>query len=143
MSQYFSLGDVTLWNPSNGVSALFLRQTAGFEEVLGLPSGIGPMEEDEAEVAPDSLAVFVGALLAWRDGSNHAVLEALSDGFIATMLVLAERAGAEVRWPGQPGPAQAGLHDVQVAPATTAGAGAGWAVRVREQARQLDLAMAR
>ncbi|MFE3646120.1 DUF6086 family protein [Streptomyces sp. NPDC059169] len=142
MSQYFSLGDVTLWNPSNGVSALFLGQTAVFAEVLGLPSGIGPMEEDEAEVAPDSLASFVGALLAWRDGSNHAVLEGLSDGFIATMLVLAERAGAEVRWPGKPGSAQVGLHDVQVAPAK-AGSGVGWAVRVREQARQLDLAMAR
>ncbi|MFE0683834.1 DUF6086 family protein [Streptomyces sp. NPDC058961] len=142
MSQYFSLGDVTLWNPSNGVSTVFLGQTAVFAEVLGLSSGIGPMEEDEAEVAPDSLAAFVRALLAWRAGSNHAVLEALSDGFIATMVVLAERAGVEVCWPGQPDPAQAGLHDVQVAPAR-AGSGVDWAVRVREQARQLDLAMVR
>ncbi|MFJ8495984.1 DUF6086 family protein [Streptomyces sp. NPDC094038] len=144
MSQYFLLGDVTLWNPSNGVSALFLRQTAGFEEVLDLPSGIGPMEEDEARVAADALAAFVGALLAWRNSSNHAVLAALSDGFIATMLVLVERAGAEVPWPAPHGSARASLHDVQVkVPPATADSGAGWTVRVREQARQLDLAMAR
>jgi hypothetical protein len=25
MSQYFKIGDLTLWNPSNGVAALFMR----------------------------------------------------------------------------------------------------------------------
>lgn len=66
MSQFFLLGDVTLWNTSNGVSALFLRQTAGFEEMLGLPSGIGPMEEDEARIVPDVLEGFITALLVRR-----------------------------------------------------------------------------
>lgn len=144
VSQYFLPGDVTLWNPSNGASALFLRQTAGFEEVLDLPSGIGPMEEDEARVTADALATFLGALSAWRNSSNHAVLAALSDGFTATMLVLVERAGAEVHWPARCGSARVGLHDVhvKVRPAT-ADAGADWTARVREQARRLDLAMAR
>jgi len=143
VSQYFLLGDLTLWNPSNGVSALFLRQTAGFEEMLGLPSGMGPMEEDEARIVPDVLEGFIAALLAWRDRSNHAVLGALSDGFVATMLVLADRSGVAVRWPGPHGAACADLHDVQVGmPPGTAGVDAGWTVRVREQARQLDRAMA-
>jgi hypothetical protein len=43
MSQYFDMGEETLWNPSNGASRLFQRQVAVFESELGLPSGIGPM----------------------------------------------------------------------------------------------------
>ncbi|WP_245985008.1 DUF6086 family protein, partial [Streptomyces tateyamensis] len=34
MSQYYNMGDETLWNPSNGASRLFLRQVAVFEEEL-------------------------------------------------------------------------------------------------------------
>jgi len=34
MSQYFDLGDETLWNPSNGASRLFRSQVAVFEAEL-------------------------------------------------------------------------------------------------------------
>ncbi|MFI2430763.1 DUF6086 family protein [Streptomyces sp. NPDC018693] len=42
MSMYFELGDETLWNPSNGVGRLFLRQVEVFEAELKLPSGNQP-----------------------------------------------------------------------------------------------------
>jgi Family of unknown function (DUF6086) len=74
---------------------LFLRQVALFEEELALRSGIGAMEQDEAQIDPAVLEGFVEALLARRARTNHAIMQALSDGFVATMLVLAERAGTE------------------------------------------------
>ena len=66
MSQYYEVGGLTLWNPSSGASRLFLRQVALFEEEVGLPSGIGPMEADETEVSPALFGAFVSALMAWR-----------------------------------------------------------------------------
>jgi hypothetical protein len=42
VSQSYGLGEVTLWNPCNGRSRLFLRQAALFEEELALPSGDRP-----------------------------------------------------------------------------------------------------
>jgi hypothetical protein len=45
-------------------SRLFLRQVALFEEEVGVPSGIGPMEADEAEVSLASFGAFVSALLS-------------------------------------------------------------------------------
>jgi hypothetical protein len=97
VSQYFELGDVTLWNPSSRTSRLFLGQVALFEQELGLTSGIGAMESDESQVVPGVLERFVEALLMYRARTNHAVAQALSDGFVATVLVLAERAGIQVR----------------------------------------------
>ncbi|MFF4371307.1 DUF6086 family protein [Streptomyces sp. NPDC001594] len=100
MSQYFDIGDETLWNPSNGASRMFQRQVAVFEAELELPSGIGPMENDECQISPDAFAVFVDALLARHRGSGHAIWLALSEGFIATVLVLAKRAAITVDWTG-------------------------------------------
>ncbi|MEV7547186.1 DUF6086 family protein [Streptomyces sp. NPDC089915] len=96
MSQYFDIGDETLWNPSNGASRMFQRQVTVFEAELGLPSGIGPMENDECQITPDVFEVFVNALLARHRESGHAIWLALSEGFIATVLVLTERAAITV-----------------------------------------------
>ncbi|EYT83815.1 hypothetical protein CF54_05070 [Streptomyces sp. Tu 6176] len=93
MSQYFDMGGETLWNPSNEASGLFRRQVAVFEAELELPSGIGPMENDECEIDPAAFEVFVDALLALHRETDHAVVLALREGFTATVLVLAERAG--------------------------------------------------
>ncbi|MGH4035201.1 DUF6086 family protein [Actinomycetota bacterium Odt1-20B] len=96
VSQYFGVGDDTLWNPSNTVARLFLRQVAVFEAELGLPSGIGPIENDECDIDPDVLGEFARTLLAHYRRTQHPVLAALCEGFLATLLVLAERAGIDV-----------------------------------------------
>lgn len=142
MSQFYESGDVTLWSPSNGASKLFLRQVALFEEELGLSSGIGPMESGEAQVGSEVFEVFFGALLAWRGRSGHAVTAALSDGFIATLLVLAERAGVVAQWPGRVVGVE-GLRDVQATVPAAAADPGGWEHRVRNQARLLAGFMAR
>ncbi|MFJ8623168.1 DUF6086 family protein [Kitasatospora sp. NPDC093550] len=94
MSQYYEMAGRTLWNPSNGASRLFLRQVADFEAELGQTSGIGPMVDDESEIDPAVFGAFVRALAAWHGRTcHHGVLRALSEGFVATTLALAERAG--------------------------------------------------
>lgn len=135
MSQYYELGGVTLWNPSNGASRVFLRQVAVFEEEVGLFSGIGPMQADESEVGLVPFEAFVSALLAWRARTGHAVIQALSDGFIATCLVLAERAGAMPSWPELAVGAADGSYDLQVQALVTPVES--WQTRVREQAAAL------
>lgn len=137
MSKYYELGEVTLWNPSNGASRLFLRAVTLFEEEVGLPSGIGPMREDEAQISPGVFEEFVHALLAWRGRTNHAVVSALSDGFVATVLVLADRAGI-VAWPDRASDGTAERRDVQAGPGAVAvGDPDGWEDELRNQAREL------
>ncbi|MFE0458421.1 DUF6086 family protein [Kitasatospora sp. NPDC058965] len=132
MSQYYDMGDETLWNPSNGASRLFLRQVGIFEEELGLPSGIGPMESDECQVDPGVLEVFATALLARHRGTHHAVVRALTEGFVITMLALAERAGVAVRWEPPP----------SIDPATGED-GQDWSEELRRKTRELGRSMAR
>ncbi|MFD9549791.1 DUF6086 family protein [Nocardia salmonicida] len=147
MSQYYELNGTTLWNPSNGASRLFLNQVGFFEEELGVSSGIGPMESDACEVTPAVLEVFLATVLAWRGRSGHAVVQALSDGFLATLLVIAERAGVTM-------PPRAALADrgtgrirdaaqVRSSPLSVDGGESEWSATVRERARQLDSFMAR
>jgi hypothetical protein len=114
VSQYFGLGERTLWNPSNGAARLFLGQVFVFEAELGLPSGIGPMREDECQIDPGTLKLFVEALLERHRRTSHAVMIALSEGFLATMLVLAERADIKLTWPADDREADDTSTDLQV-----------------------------
>ncbi|MEU6841622.1 DUF6086 family protein [Streptomyces sp. NPDC046716] len=146
MSQYFDFGDETLWNPSNGASRLFQRQVALFEAELGLPSGIGTMENDECQINPHTFATFVDALVAKHRRTSHAVYLALSEGFTATVLVLAERAAIEVDWPRHEGTPEAPFQDVQVSAVTGMSAPAeatAWAAGLRARAQELGRGMAR
>lgn len=145
MSQYYELDGTTLWNPSNGASRLFLNQVGFFEEELGVSSGIGPMESDACEVTPVVLEVFLATVLAWRGRTAHAVVQALSDGFLATLLVIAERAGITTPWAAPADRGTGGMHDAQVRSSSLSGDGGEceWSATVRERARQLDSFMAR
>ncbi|MGW1926763.1 DUF6086 family protein [Streptomyces massasporeus] len=146
MSQYFDIGDETLWNPSNGASRMFQRQVAVFEAELELPSGIAPMENDECQINPDTFETFVNALLVKHRRASHAIWLALSEGFTATVLVLAERAAIKVDWTRHEAASEAPLEDVQVSTATgmsTPAEGAAWSAGLREKARELGRLMPR
>ncbi|MFG2841339.1 DUF6086 family protein [Streptomyces zaomyceticus] len=146
MSQYFDIGDETLWNPSNGASRMFQRQVAVFEAELELPSGIGPMENDECQITPATFEAFVDALLAKHRRTSHAIWLALSEGFIATVLVLAERAAIKVDWTQHGAAPDAPLEDVQASAVTgmsTPAEGAAWAAGLREKSRELERRMPR
>ncbi|WP_069173642.1 DUF6086 family protein [Streptomyces griseus] len=98
MSQYYIVGDQTLWNPSNGASRLFMSQVGVYRAEVGLPSGFGLMEADECQIDPSAFAAFVDALLAWHGRTRHAVMATMAEGFVATVLALAEKANIEVNW---------------------------------------------
>ncbi|MGW1278864.1 DUF6086 family protein [Streptomyces tsukubensis] len=106
MSMYFDNGDELLWNPSNTAGRLFLRQIEVFEAELQLPSGIGQGKHwgdpDTLNVDPALYADFVRGLVAWHCRAGHPVVLALSEGLVATAVVLARRAGIEVEIP-EPG----------------------------------------
>ncbi|MER5407210.1 DUF6086 family protein [Streptomyces sp. NPDC002769] len=142
MSQYYALGGRTLWNPSNGASRLFLRQVALFEAELGLPSGIGPMESDECQIAPVAFKAFVDALSARHRRTTHAVMIALSEGFVSTVLVLARRADIEVAWNASESAARDQLTDIQV-PAPPVPDQETWAASLRQRSLELGRFMAR
>ncbi|WP_310725944.1 DUF6086 family protein [Streptomyces sp. N2A] len=141
MSQYYDLDDQTLWNPSNGVSRLFMSQVGVYQAELGMPSGIGAMQADECQIDPIVFKAFVDALLTWHRRTSHAVMVALSEGFIATVLVLAERAGIEVNWQSAGSAEVAGLKDVQVPTAWDPSEGE-WAAAVQQKSRELGRFMA-
>lgn len=104
MSMYFDVGDETLWNPSNGAGLLFLRHVEVFEAELGLPSGIGQGKHwgdpDTLEVDVVVYEEFARGLVHWHCRTQHSVIRTLSEGFVATALALARRAGIEVEMPG-------------------------------------------
>ncbi|MEU6124855.1 DUF6086 family protein [Streptomyces sp. NPDC047123] len=146
MSQNFDLGDETLWNPSNAVSRMFQRQIEVFEAELELPSGMGPMENDECQISPDIFETFVNALLTQHRKSIHAVWLALSEGFTVTVLVLAERAAVKVDWAEHGVAPEGPLQDVQVctgAGVSTPAEGTAWAAGLREKTRELGRRMPR
>lgn len=146
MSQYFDIGDETLWNPSNGAARLFLRQVEVFEAELGLPSGIGPMRNDECQIDPAAFGVFAHALLARHRRTGHTVVLALSEGFVGTVVALAQRAGTDIDWGRLEAFPDGPLSDVQVSAAGVSappGDGGAWAAAVRARAAELSRGMAR
>ncbi|MGY5128245.1 DUF6086 family protein [Streptomyces nigrescens] len=141
MSQYFDMGDRTLWNPSNGASRLFMSQVHVYQNEVGLPSGIGPREADGCQIDPTIFKAFVDALLAWHRRTSHAVMATLSEGFVVTVLVLAERAGIEVNWRPADFAEGGELKDVQV-PTVPDCSEEAWAAALRQKSRELGRFMA-
>ncbi|MFG2129886.1 DUF6086 family protein [Streptomyces sp. NPDC048751] len=143
MSMYFDMGDETLWNPSNGAGRLFLRQVEIFEAELNRPSGIGQGkywgDPDTLEVDPAAYAEFACALVAWHCRTGHSVILALSEGFVATAVALARRAGIEVEMtdPGT-GDVLGGVqHDARV-PGSHRLASAAVVTALETRAREMD-----
>jgi hypothetical protein len=96
VSQYFDVGDVTLWNPSHGVALLFASTVETMVPLADQPSGVTDLHTDEYRIDPALFAAFVDTLVRRYLGSSHPVLRTLMEGFLATALVLVERAGGTV-----------------------------------------------
>ncbi|MBL1084235.1 hypothetical protein JK359_20070 [Streptomyces actinomycinicus] len=145
MSQYFEIGDDSLWNPATRAAQLFLRQVAVFEAELELPSGLGPMRNDECKIDPAVLGIFTHALLARHRRTGHSIIQALSENFVGIVVVLAERAGIGIDWAGLEAFPDGPLTDVQVSAAGTSGPpqGGPWAAAVRARAAELSRGMPR
>ncbi|MBK3572179.1 DUF6086 family protein [Streptomyces sp. MBT62] len=99
MSQYYEVDGESVWNPGTLSSTIFLADVRFYEDLLGVPSGLGPMRNDECPVDPPVLGSFVDAVLEWWDRTGSLVIDLLAEGFIATLVTLAEKTGTEARWP--------------------------------------------
>ncbi|MGV9405458.1 DUF6086 family protein [Streptomyces sp. NPDC003667] len=145
---YFDIGDETVWNPSNGAGRLFIRQVEVFEAELKLPSGIGQGryrgDPDTLEVDPAVYAEFARGLVDWHCRTGHSVVLALSEGFVATAVALARRAGIEVEMPEpRSGDVRGGVQrDVQV-PGNPLTESAAVVTALDRRARELDRWMPR
>ncbi|MFD9890174.1 DUF6086 family protein [Amycolatopsis sp. NPDC059027] len=119
MSQYFDVGEQTLWNPSNGPGKLFVSMTKALEPLVGLPSGIGagrcgPGDPDCHGIDLVAFTRFTDALTRLYRESNHLILRSLLEGVVATAIVLVERGVGTVRaLSEQPGTS---TRDVQIGP---------------------------
>jgi hypothetical protein len=107
MSQYLRAGDLTLWNPSNGVAGLFVRASESVASLTKVPIGIRPMLADEYEVDPEKFAAFIDELVQLYLTSSHPSVRSLLEGFLPTALVLVDRTGRDLpslRAPAAPHP---------------------------------------
>ncbi|MEV5708625.1 DUF6086 family protein [Actinoallomurus sp. NPDC052274] len=136
---YFQVDDRVLWNPSNGVARVFVRTAEVLVPEAELPTGLGPMVEDECQVDMAAFTAFVRALIGRYEASNHRILRSLMEDFIAVALVLVERGGGTLR-PSDP---PVGWQDVQAGPGTELppsdqrGGTERWAALVAEYARAM------
>ena len=96
MSQYFQVDGHVLWNPSTGVSQVFVRAADSFAELVDHPSGISPIVADECEIQMETFALFISTLIGKYARSNHVILRSLMEGFLATAMALVERGGGEL-----------------------------------------------
>ncbi|NUR48639.1 MAG: hypothetical protein HOV71_10930 [Hamadaea sp.] len=96
MSQSFRTGDVILWFPSNRVARLFHALTEILAPVAGLPAGMADTGADEYAIDLATFEAFVDELTRQYLGSSHVILRSMMEGYLATALVLVERAGGGV-----------------------------------------------
>ena len=80
MSVYFVCSELELWNPSNGVAALFFSQVTALETLVGCPSGLSPANSDEVDVDPIPLRAFLQAAhgletMPWSDHFGRRLAE--------------------------------------------------------------------
>lgn len=79
MSQYYDVGDQTLWNPSNGASRLFMSQVSVYQAELGLPAGFtedGGLKDVQAPAAPVSSEGTWAAALQYKSRELARVMAA-------------------------------------------------------------------
>jgi len=101
VSQYFEADGETLWNPSNGPGILFARTARAMESIAGVPCGIGvgrwgPGDPDCHGIDLPVFTAFTDALVRRYRSSNHVILRSLMEGFVATAIVMVQRAGGTV-----------------------------------------------
>jgi len=91
VSYIFEASGEDVWSPALLVGKLYVDTAHLVEEFCGGPSGLTAMAADYYEVDPVALGEFIGRAIDRSAG--HPTLRALTAGFIATSLVMLDRAG--------------------------------------------------
>jgi hypothetical protein len=82
-----------LWQAEAGVAGLFTGQAALVGDLLGVPSGIGSPADGQCTVELPEFSAFCAAAVTQYGSTAEGIQRALTVGFIATALVLLDRAG--------------------------------------------------
>lgn len=93
-----------LWCPSPEVARAFVGTAEVYSHVFGVGSGIGDPADGVCVIDFQDFGSLCAAAVGRFSTTGQGILRSLSLGFIATSLVLIERAGH--RAPVMPGPAQ-------------------------------------
>ncbi len=96
VSCLFEIGDTVLWNPSNTVACIFKGEAEAIASAFHVASGLGDIIEDQCEVDLPAFEKFLAEAMRQYHQTAHPILRSLMTGFIATALVLAERAGGRL-----------------------------------------------
>jgi hypothetical protein len=92
MSVIIISGEREIWSgPSLSVD-VFLQEVSILERIVGCPSGIGPIVNDEVSIAADQFAVFVvGSSILVERIQFSPMARALLEGVLGTVFTLASR----------------------------------------------------
>ena len=96
MSCLFEIDGTVLWSPSNTVARIFKGEAEVIASAFSVASGLGDIIEDECEVDLPVFEEFLAAAARQYQQTAHPILRSLMTGFLATAMVLAERAGGQL-----------------------------------------------
>ncbi len=96
MSCLFEIDGTVLWSPSNTVARIFKGEAEAIASAFRVASGLGDIIEDECQVDLPVFEGFLAAAARQYQQTAHPILRSLMTGFLATAMVLAERAGGQL-----------------------------------------------
>jgi Family of unknown function (DUF6086) len=95
MSYVFDVGDEGIWSPALRVGELFVATADSLATIVGVDTGLHAVASDYYDITAEKFFAFVLAVLR-SPYLKHPVFQELSRGFLATALVLLDRAAAPV-----------------------------------------------
>src|SRR5262245_60947802 len=95
MSYVFDAGNEGIWSPALRVGELFVATADSLAAIVDTDTGLHAVANDYYDITAQEFFDFVQALLH-SPYLNHPVFWELSRGFLATALVLLDRAGMPV-----------------------------------------------
>ena len=98
VSYLFTVGDIHVWEPSNGPGKLYLGMIAAVADFFDLPTGLTDWGSgDWFLVDPISFPALVEAMLAAFAGTSPYQFRAMLTGPLTVSLHILNRAGIDVR----------------------------------------------
>jgi hypothetical protein len=96
MSYVFEIDDTTVWSPSLRIGELYVGLAECLAGLVQCDSGLSKLANDYYIVDVGGFGAFLESLLSERS-SGHAIFDALTRGFLATSLVMLDRAAKPLR----------------------------------------------
>lgn len=96
MSYYFEVSGETVWDPALRIAKWYIALAESTAELMRLPTGLAPSEQDTCEIDPKLFRGFVEGLYEVYFSTRHPVQHGLIKGLLLTSLVVLERTGTVI-----------------------------------------------